>query len=93
MVSLINFCFNDGDKEFIGITRYGAIGTNIQEKYTLSLNKTYLKLATNYLPDNSHFSLGSMCFCQLTEIHTESDPAPLLQNYFYTVIKERDFFR
>lgn len=32
MVELINFCFSDGDKEFIGIAKYGAIWTNKQQK-------------------------------------------------------------
>lgn len=35
MWELINFCFNGGDKEFIGIIRYGAIWTNTQENYGL----------------------------------------------------------
>ena len=36
-----NFCFNDGDKEFISITSYGAIWTNNQQKCRLLFSKTY----------------------------------------------------
>ena len=82
MGELINFCFNGGDKEFIGITRYGAIWTNSQEKYKLYFNKITLKLAINYLLDNCYFTLGSMCFCQLIGIPMGSDPAPFMANLF-----------
>ena len=44
---------NGGDKEFTGVTRYGAIWTNSEEKYRLSFNKTSLKLVVNYLLNNS----------------------------------------
>ena len=33
MGKLINFSFNGGVKEFIGITKYGAIWTNDQQKH------------------------------------------------------------
>ena len=45
MPELINFCFYGGNKEFIGITRYGAIWTKSREKQKLSFNKTSLKMA------------------------------------------------
>ena len=48
MEELINFCFNDGDREFIVITRYGSIWASNHGKYRLSFNKTSLKLAINY---------------------------------------------
>ena len=56
------FCFNGGDKGFIGITRYKAIWTNSQDKYRLPFNKTSLKLVINYLTDNPCCTLGSMRF-------------------------------
>ena len=79
MGEFINFCFNDGDKEFIGITRYGAIWTNSPEKYRLSFNKTSLKLTINYVLDNCYLTLGSMRFRQLIEIPMGSDPALIWQ--------------
>ena len=79
---LINFCFNDGDKEFIGITRYGAIYTNNQQKYRLSFNQTSLKSAINYLLDNRYLALGSMCFSQLIGIPMRYDPAAFMANLF-----------
>ena len=57
MRELINFCFDGGNKEFIDITRYGAIWTNSGEKYRLYFNGTSLKLAINYLIDNSYLTL------------------------------------
>ena len=45
MVALINFCLNGWDKDFIGITKYGSIWTNNQQKYRFSFNKKSFKLA------------------------------------------------
>lgn len=44
MIQLANSCFNVCDKEFIGITRYGAIWTDSQQKYKLLYDETSLKL-------------------------------------------------
>ena len=82
----INFC-NVGGKESIGITKYGAIWTNSQEKYRLCFNKKSLKLTINYSLDNSHFTLGSMCFHQLIGIPMGFDP------YFCTIMKGSGFVR
>ena len=68
MGELINVCFHGGDKVFLGINIYGATWTNSWEKYRLLFNKTSLKLAINYLPSNSYFTLDNMCFRQLKEI-------------------------
>ena len=38
---LINFSINSEDKEFIGITSYGAIWTDNQPKYRFNFNKTF----------------------------------------------------
>ena len=59
---MINF-LNTRDKESTGINKYVA-----KEKNRLSFNKTSLKLAINYLPNNSYFTLGSMSFRKLTGI-------------------------
>ena len=48
MGELINFYFPGADEELFGITRYGTIWTNNQQKYKLSFNKTSLKLALTY---------------------------------------------
>ena len=77
MGELINFCFNSGDKEFIGVVRYGAIWTNSQGKWRLSFNKTFLKLVINCLLNNSYFALASMCFRQFIGILLGSDPVPI----------------
>ena len=85
MWELFSFCFNGDDKEFIGITRYGAIWTNSQEKHRLSINKTSLKLAINYyLLDNSYFTfvLTFMCFRQLIRIPVGSDPVLFMAKTF-----------
>ena len=63
---LINFSFNGGVGQFIGITRYGAIWTNNQHRHELIFNKRSLKLEINYLLDNDYFAMGSMCFRQVT---------------------------
>ena len=55
---LINFFFSGGDREFMGITKYGAIWANSHEKYILSL-----KLAINYLLNSSYFAIGCERFC------------------------------
>ena len=39
MAELINFCFYGGNKEFIGITRYGAIWTKSREEKNCLLIK------------------------------------------------------
>ena len=59
---MINF-LNTRDKESTGINKYVA-----KEKNRLSFNKTSLKLAINYLTNNSYFTLGSMGFRKLTGI-------------------------
>ena len=61
MGELINFSFNGGDKEFIGITRYCAIWTNSREKHRLSFNKSSLKLAINSLLNNSYLFPWVVC--------------------------------
>ena len=35
----MNFCLNGGDKDFIVISRYGAIWKNNQQKFKLVFNK------------------------------------------------------
>ena len=39
MEEMIKLCFNKGDKELMGTTRYNAIWANVWEKYRLSFNK------------------------------------------------------
>ena len=80
VAELINFCFNGGDKEFIGVTRYGVILTNGRGKYRLPINKTSLKSDPNYLQGNSYFTLGSTCFRQLIIIPVGSYPTPVIAN-------------
>ena len=82
MEEFANFCFNDGDKKSIGIIKHGVIWSNSQEKYRLFFIKRSLKLAINYLIENSHFTLGKMCFRQLIRIPMESDLAPFTENLF-----------
>ena len=53
--------------------RYIAIWTNGQENCWLSPNKTSLKLAINYLPISSYFTLGTMRFRKLTGIPVAYD--------------------
>lgn len=60
MKKLINLCLNIGHKEIIEITRYGATSSNSQEKPRPYCNKTSLKIAINYLLDNSSLTLGSI---------------------------------
>ena len=56
---MISFCFHGGDKEFINITRYGAIWTNI-EKCRLSFKKSSLKLEIDYFAHHCYFTLYRM---------------------------------
>ena len=65
MRELIKLWFNDGDAVRIGVTKYGAIWTNNQQKYKLLVNETSLKLVINYLLDNYYFTLGNIFFRQL----------------------------
>ena len=80
---MINF-FNCSDTELIRFYRYVAIWTNGQEKYRLSPNKTSLKLAINYLPSNSYFTLDSMRYRKLTGIPIGSDlPLSMAKLFLY----------
>lgn len=88
---LINSVFNGGDKKFIGITRFGALWTNNQQKqtlsfgnrkYTLSFNKTSFKLAINFLLGNCYFTFCSMCFCQFIGIPIVFNPYSFMVNLF-----------
>ena len=85
------FCFNVGDKKFIGITRFGALWTNSQQKYRLYFgnrkcrlyfNKTSFKLAINFLVGNCYFTLCRMCFCQFIGIALLFNPDPFIVNLF-----------
>lgn len=86
IVEFLNFCFNTGDKVFIGITKGW-------EKYRLSFSKTSFKLAIHYLRRNSYFTLASLCFGQLIGVFNGPDPAPLWKTCFCIIMKGSDLFK
>ena len=70
----------------LGLSMYGTIWTENQEKYRLSLIKPSLKLAINYSLDNCYFTLSSMSFLQLVGIPKGSDLVSFMANivlYYY----------
>lgn len=72
MGELISFCFKGGIKNSLG--SQGATSTRNHQKYRMSFNKTLSKSAINYLLDSCNFILGSICFCQLTEMVNYFNP-------------------
>ena len=84
--SLIDFCFNGGDKKYIGINRYGARWVKDPNKYPAYFDKKMIKEAVSYLLDNCFFTVGNKLFKQIIGIPMGSDPAPFFANlflYFY----------
>ena len=82
MGELINFYFSSGDREFIGITRHGAIWTKSRPKYRLSFKSTSLKVAITYLLDRFHFTLGSTSLSQLIKVIMASETCPFYGKLF-----------
>lgn len=91
MIQLANPCFNVCDKEFIGITRYGAIWTDSRQKYKLLYDETSLKLLiTQY----TVVALLSVAFAFVSGLQFLWDlTQPLLwQTYFCIIRKGSGFF-
>ena len=76
---MTNFCFNSGDKKFIAITRCCTIWPSSQENHKLSFHKVSLKLAINYILENSYFNLG----CTYVLLPIDWDPCGIWPIPFY----------
>ena len=49
MSELISFCFKGGEKQFIAVTKFGAIWKDDKVKFNTTFDKVSLKLAIFYL--------------------------------------------
>ena len=84
--SLIDFCFDGGERKYITVNNYGALlGKNIKDN-VICLNKQQIKDAVAYLLLNCYFTVGPKILCQIICIPMGSDLAPFFANlflYFY----------
>ena len=82
--SLIDFCFNGGECNYITVNNYGARWViNIKDN-VICLNKQQIKDAVAYILLNCYFTVGPKIFCQIIGIPMESDRAPFLPTCSYT---------
>ena len=63
--SLIDFCFNGGEKNHIGVSIYGAKWVNDPSKYIISFDKQRIKDGVAFLLDNCYFIVGNKLFKQI----------------------------
>ena len=80
--SLIDFCFNGGICDYIGVTDYGSHWVNDHSKYTIWFDRKRIKDAVSYLLSNCYFTIGKKLFRQIIGIPMGSDPAPFFANLF-----------
>ena len=86
MRELINFCFKSGEKQFVAVTKFGAVGTEKKNKFKITFDQASLKLAINFLLDNCFLNFGNLYFQQITRILMDCDPATFrayLSLYYY----------
>ena len=55
MRELINFCFKGGGKQVIAVKKIGATGADNKNKFNITFDKGFLKLAIDFLFDNCFF--------------------------------------
>ena len=55
MRELINFCFKGGGKQVIAVKKIGARGADNKNKFNITFDKGFLKLAIDFLFDNCFF--------------------------------------
>ena len=65
-------------KKLLESQNIGLFGLLAEKSINCLLIKTSLKLATNYLVNNSFFTLGSLCFRQLIGMAIGSEKSPFM---------------
>ena len=66
---IINFGFKGSDKFYIRITKYGVQWVKVINKCNVTFDKTFLKLALNFLLNQRFFSFGNFFFRQVIGIY------------------------
>lgn len=64
----IDFYFKDMQDKYIVITKYDATWVNNTNKYNISLDKKYLKLAINFLLNQRFLNVDTLSFSQIFRI-------------------------
>lgn len=64
----IDFYFKDMQDKYIVITKYDATWVNNTNKYNISLDKKYLKLAINFLLNQRFLNVDALSFSQIFRI-------------------------
>lgn len=87
MAKLIIFNFKGDKKKFIAVTNFGATWIDDKNKFKTIFNKYSLKIAMNFLLNNSFLNFGKLSFQQIIVI-----PWVLTQNlskliYFFTAMR------
>lgn len=82
MKELINFCFKDGENNFISVIKFDATGTGNKSKFKMIFDRAFLKLAINFLLNNISFSFGNLPFQQITGTPMGFDAAPCMSDLF-----------
>ena len=84
---LLNFCFKGRKKQFIAVTKFGATWTDNENKFKITFDTASLKLSIDFLLGNCFFSFVNLSFWQITGTPMGSDPAPIMENLFYIIMK------
>ena len=80
--SLIDFCFDGGERKNITVNNYGAHWVKNLKDNVICLNKQQIKDAIAYLLLNCYFTVGPKIFCQIIGIPMRSDPGRFFVNLF-----------
>ena len=82
MRELIHFCFNDGEKQFIPVTKFDAAWTDNKNKFKIIFDKGPLKPAINFLLDDCYSNFGNLSIWKITGISIGSNQVPSMANLF-----------
>ena len=75
--SIVDFCFNGGECDYLAINDFGAKWVKDPSSYDQVFDKRRVKRC-RYLLDNCFFTVGNHLFRQQIGIPMGSDPAPSL---------------
>ena len=86
--SLIDFCFNEGERKYIiTVNSYESRWVKNIKDNIICLSKQQIKDADAYLLFNCYFTVSSKIFCQITGIPIGSDSDLFLPIYSYILMK------
>ena len=80
--SIVDFCFNGGECDFLAINDFGAKWVKDPSSYDQVFDKRRVKGCIKYLLNNCFFTVGNYLFRQQIGIPMGSDPAPFFANLF-----------